>query len=558
MGELAHAPAGRAVILTGGRFRTGLPGVPAAEAIWIEGGTIRAVGSTAEIRSRAGTSGGKPVSLAGSCVTPGWTDAHAHVLTLGLTAEQVDLTGAESVAAVQERIRSHLAERAPSTSWILGRGWDQTRWPGGAYPEHRDLDVVTGDRPAVFTRIDGHAAWANLAAMRAGGLDDAAPDPPGGSVLRDAAGRLTGILIDAAMDAVGRVTPAFEETRRRDAVARVARRLLRHGVTAVHDMGLTSGDAALFERLDASGELGVRVYGALLGTDPGLDRVLAAPPRRTEGRFELGMVKFFVDGALGSRGAALFEPYCDDPANRGLDVTPLPELRAGLARVVDAGYQAAVHAIGDRANRGVLDCWEALTAARPGYGAGRPAPPLRVEHAQILHPDDLDRFSEMGVVASMQPAHCISDMPWAEERLGAERLAYAYAWRSLRDRGVVLAAGSDFPIETPDPRYGFFAAVARRSPHDPDAQPWNPGERLTRAEALAAFTAAPARVAGHGDRRGILAPGYAADLAIWDRDLFEVPERALLDAEVWTTMVDGKVGWRHPGAPFPPLHEVHE
>ncbi len=536
---------------------------PWARALWVEGGVVRAVGPEAEVAAAAGA-GTAVTDLRGAFLCPGLVDAHCHVLGFGLALERVDLTGAASLDDALRRLAAAPSVRAPASraGWILGRGWDQNLWPGSGFPGRLDLDRILPEAPVSLSRVDGHALWVNSRALAEAGITRATPDPPGGRIVRDAAGEPTGILIDAAMDRVARAIPPTGSEAKARAIARSQEALAAAGLTAVHDMGMSAGDLAVYRESAAAGAIRVRVYAALGADEPRLPELLAAGPDREwgRGRFRLGMVKFYVDGALGSRGAALLEPYADDPGNSGLLLTEPAALREGLVRVARAGFQCAVHAIGDRANRVALDAWEAilaggawgaepppdLSSVRPGPQPPGVRPGMRLEHAQILAPADLARVGRLGVLASVQPTHCTTDMAWASARLGEARLAGAYAWRTLADEGAVLAIGSDFPVEPHDPRFGLHAAVTRCRPGGTPPGGWRSGQRLGREEALAAATAAPAYASGDLARAGTLAPGKVADLSVFDTNLVTCDPAGILSARTLLTVVGGETVYRDP------------
>lgn len=557
------------VIYTNGAIWTGDPARPWAEALWVTGETIAAVGTEEDVAARAAeTAGTRVVDLGGAYLMPGLVDAHAHVQGFGLGLDRVDLVGTTSLQETLERVRRRVvqAREAGHTGWIRGRGWDQNDWAGHDFPTARDLDRVSETYPVVLTRIDGHAYWVNSRALAVAGIKAGTADPPGGRVLRDAKGEPTGVLVDAAKDLVLAVMPEVDAATKARGIRLAARAMARAGLTGAHDMGMSEAELAIYRSLADEGALGVRIYASISATDPHLDRVLAAGPDRTwrDGCFKLGMVKFYVDGALGSRGAALLEPYSDEPGNRGLFQLPPDSLRAGMQAALAAGFQCAVHAIGDAANRAALDAWESISGGDPAAFAHpvpeAPAsdvgdvpsriPPVRIEHAQVVAPEDLPRFGRLGVVASMQPTHATSDLPWAGERLGKERLRGAYAWRTLVDEGAVLAAGSDFPVESHDPRFGLYAAVTRRAVEGGPAGGWSPEERLTRNEALVAFTAAPAYVSGDLDRLGTLTPGKLADFVVFDRNLATCDPERILTARTLLTVVGGRVLWADPEGPL--------
>jgi predicted amidohydrolase YtcJ len=508
-------------------------------ALGVRGGRLAFVGDDAGARAWLGGRGPE-VRGGGAHVYPGLVDAHAHLQGLGKSLEEVALEGAGSAAEAAVRAASAAAE-LPQGAWVTGRGWDQNDWPGAPWPSAAVLDAAVGGRPAYLTRKDGHAAWVSGAAIALAGITRDSGDPEGGKILRDAQGRPSGVLVDNAMDLVGKLRPAESEATlaRRYAKARDA--CARAGLTGMHDMGVSAATLAALRRLDEAGELGLRVY-ALLDDIPELwSAEFARGPQtaRPGGRLTVRAVKLYADGALGSRGAALLEDYSDEPGNRGLLLLSLAALEERVRQAADAGYQVCVHAIGDRGNRVVLDAFEKVLGARHGGGLVHALRP-RVEHCQVLHPDDIARFARLGVIASLQPTHCTSDMGWAEQRLGRERCRGAYAWRALAGRGVPLAFGSDFPVESPDPRRGLHAAVTRQDAAGAPPGGWFPEQRLSLAEALRAFTTGAALAAFGEAELGCLARGQLADLTIFDRDLGAGPPAGILAAQVWATVTGGR------------------
>ena len=552
---------GSSMVVTNATVWTGDPARPWAEAVWVEEGRIRVVGSTSEVLADAGPERA-PLDLGGRFVCPGLVDAHAHVLSFGLSLERVDLVGTRTLEETLSRVAQTAGEcrAAEAGGWIRGRGWDQNDWPEERFPTRQDLDRVSGEIPASLERIDGHALWVNTRALELAGIDASTPDPDGGKIHRDAGGNPSGILVDTATELVEKVIPEPGAGAKARAIRRAAEAMARAGLTGVHDMGMSLEELAIYRELDEAGELGVRIYGSISATELRLADVLAAGPDGggRSGAFRLGMVKFYVDGALGSRGAALLAPYADDPGNLGLLIMGGEALADGMAAALDRGFQCAVHAIGDRANRTVLDVWESLAPRYPepwpvpsaplSFLGERAAalPKVRIEHAQIVDPGDIPRVADLGVVASMQPTHCTSDMPWAPKRLGSDRLPGAYSWRSLVDGGALLAAGSDFPVESHDPLLGLYAAVTRRGVDGIPEDGWSPSERLSREEALVAFTAAPAYAGGDLHRLGTLTPGKLADLAVFDRNLATCDPEDLLEARCLAAVVEGRVLWAAP------------
>ncbi|HET6396122.1 MAG TPA: amidohydrolase, partial [Pseudoxanthomonas sp.] len=490
------APAADAVaVLTAARIHTQDPSHPQATAMaWDGEGRILAVGTAAELRRRYPQA--RRIDAGKATVVPGLIDAHAHLMGLGYALMRADLSGATSKAEVIERLRA-FAATAPAGAWIEGRGWDQNRWPEQAFPTAADLDAAFPDRPVWLERIDGHAAWANTAAMRAAqALEGARPldgdwQPQGGQIVREG-GRATGVFVDAAMRLVERAIPPPDAAYREQALERALQVAVANGLTGVHDMGVSREDLALMRRFADAGRLPLRISAYADGDREALaDLCEHGLYRHPGGRLQMKGVKLFIDGALGSRGAALLADYSDEPGNRGLLVSDPQAYAAAVIKARDCGVQVASHAIGDRGNRIVLDTYAHALA---GQGA-RADHRWRVEHAQVVAPEDLPRFARLRLVASMQPTHATSDMPWAEDRLGPERLAGAYPWRRFLDLGVPLALGSDFPVEQVDPRLGLYAAVTRQDRAGQPPGGWLPGQRLSAAEALRGFTAEAARAA---------------------------------------------------------------
>ncbi|WP_372012461.1 amidohydrolase [Pseudoxanthomonas sp. 10H] len=536
----AAPSADQVTVLTAARIHTEDRAAPTVTAIaWDGQGRILATGSAQALRKRYPKA--KRVDAGAATVVPGLIDAHAHVMELGYALMRADLSGANSKDEVIARLKA-FAATAPADAWIVGWGWDQNRWPGQQFPTAADLDAAFPDRPVWLSRIDGHAGWANSAALRAAeALDGARPlagdwQPDGGRIVRDG-DKATGVFVDAAMRLVEKAMPAPTDAYREQALTRAVEAAVRNGLTGVHDMGVSREDLALMRRFADEGRLPLRIDAYADGNREALADLCAhGLYRHPGGRLQMEGVKLYMDGALGSRGAALLADYSDELGNRGLLVTDPAAFALAVVKARDCGVQVATHAIGDRGNRLVLD-----TYAQALGGSGvRPDPRWRVEHAQVVDPEDIPRFAQLRLVASMQPTHATSDMPWAEDRLGHDRLEGAYAWRRFLDLGVPLALGSDFPVEQVDPRLGLHAAVTRQ---DRDGQPaggWLPGQRLTAAEALRGFTATAAW-AGHDEADvGRLAPGLRADFVVLDRDPLAVPAAELDALEVKATWVDGQ------------------
>jgi predicted amidohydrolase YtcJ len=509
-------------------------GAPATDvSILVDGGRIVYVGPAAEARRRGPSA--VPVDLSGAFVYPGFADAHGHLAELGKTLESADLRGLRSPEACAERMRA----AASAGTWGEGDGWDQNLWTPKEFPDARTLDAAFPDRPVFARRVDGHAVWVNTAAMRAAGIGASTPDPAGGRIVRRRDGSPSGVFVDNAMDAVMRARPAPTDEDLRRAFAAAFASCASVGLTEVGDAsGYGAREIAVLRKMADEGALPIRVYATIGAFDPGFDALLARGPQTGE-MLSVRAVKIYADGALGSRGAALLADYSDDPGNRGLDVTPPDRIVEIVKRCFAAGFQVWIHAIGDRANREALDAFE---AAEKAVSARDPRP--RIEHAQVVSPEDRPRFARLGVIASIQPSFATSDMPWAQARLSPRRIGEAYAWRTLEKAGARLAGGSDFPIESNDPRKGIHAAVTREDASGNPAGGWRPEEDLSRADAVALYTTGAAYAMFQEGRRGSIAPGNDADFTVLDRDLRACPAAEIPKARVLMTVVAGNVA--HP------------
>jgi predicted amidohydrolase YtcJ len=528
--SLAAAGASADMVLRGGEIHTMDRERPRATAIAVRAGTIVAVGSDAEIAPWIGAST-EVVALDGRSVTPGLVDAHCHVLGLGADLQRISVRGIESETAVAGVIGRAAATVAPG-EWLLGRGWDQNRWAQKRFPTRTTLDAVVSDRPVALERIDGHAMWLNSAALAKAGITASTRDPAGGTIVRDARGEPTGVLIDNATALVERAIPAPTAKMRERWIRAALTKISALGLTGAHEMGIDRETAEVYRKLAAAGELPVRIY-AFLSAPSDPETLRREAPQAATGRFVMRGVKFYADGALGSRGARLYENYTDDPGHRGLWVTEPSTLTRAVDAAIEGGWQVAVHAIGDAAVGAVLDAFAAAGRAHPGDHRSR------IEHVQVIAPTDLDRLATLAVIASMQPSHATSDMPWAEARVGAVRIRGAYAWRSMLDRAIPFAAGSDFPVEEPSPLLGIYAAVTRQDAAGSPTGGWYPAQRLSLDEAIAGFTRGAAYAEGAEARRGIIAVGRDADITVFDRPL--TPDRELLSTLIYMTIVEGQV-----------------
>jgi len=522
---------------------------PTATAFAVRDGQFLAVGDDATVQDALPSA--PFIDAGGRTIVPGFIDAHAHLHGLGHALRRADLTGTDSAAAVVERLQAFADEHdLPPNAWLRGHGWDETAWPDAAPPTRAPLDAAFPDRPVWLTRTDIHAGWANTAALEATvGTERlrhmAAPE--GGRIVRDAEGRPTGLLVDRAMSVVEDRMPPPTDAQQNRALRAALDHAARRGVTGVHDAGVDREQISRFRRFIETDAFPLRVYAMVLGESDAFDHFCEhGPLHHPSGRLDVASTKFFADGALGSRGAALLRDYADDAGNRGL-LRHAPEaFRRRVQTAVEAGFQVNTHAIGDRANRMVLDAYAAAAEE-----ADAPLRRPRIEHAQVVAPTDRPRFAGLGVIASVQPAHAPSDHDWAGTRLGPDRLGRAYAWRSLRDAGARLAFGSDAPVEPLDPIRTIHAAVTRQTPDGHPEGGWHPGERLSRETALRAHTRNAAYAAGQDDRVGSIAPGKRADWVALSHDLMTAPPDTLPDTTVLATYLGGRRVYAHADWPDP-------
>ena len=559
---LAEAATGQEpadLILVDGVIHTMDPNAPEVDALAASDGKIVAIGETSELLANYRGTGTVVIDAGGGAVLPGLIDAHGHVLGLGRALRTLDLVGSESSAEIADAVREAAATRSPG-EWIIGGGWDQNDWAVKEFPSRDELDRAAPANPVLLDRVDGHAIWVNTIALEAGGVAAATPDPEGGQIVRDSAGRPTGILIDRATDLVERAIPLAGEAELEATLTVAQDRLVSLGLTGVHDVGVGPDTLAFYRRWDEEGRLIPRIVAYLSAPGPAaVDwwRDEGAALYETPGRrFRVRGTKSYADGALGSRGAALLAPYRDALESTGLLRTRPDSLSAIVAGAMELGLQPVIHAIGDRGNRVAL---EAIAAGERELAAANPPRPCatagggnedcgdvssglrpRIEHVQVVALDDIPRFAELGVIASFQPTHATSDMYWAEDRVGPERLRGAYAWRKFRESGVRIVCGSDFPVESPNPFFGIYAAVTRQDQEGWPAGGWRPEERMTREEALACFTRDAAWAAGMEDEVGTLSVGKRADFVIVDRDPFTAPAEELWKTRVLRTVIDGE------------------
>ncbi len=563
-------------ILTGAHLRADDPSPTPGRvsALAVLHGMVTAIGADAEI-SRLKGPRTRVVDLHGAFAMPGFNDAHTHMAEAGRQQLSVNLVGCRSLSEMQARIRDYIARIPPTASaantWLLGGGWDHTLWQSRQLPSRSDLDQVTAGHPAIFSRVDGHMALANTAALAAAGITSATLDPPGAHIDRkpdrDPAGQPTGILREAAASAlVFRKVPPPNLAARRKALSVAIADALAHGVTTVQDNSEWDDFLAL-EEMEHAHQLPIRVAEWLDFNQPlaVLKQCRGSHPA-IDPNLHLTQLKAFMDGSLGSRTATLEEPYTDDRSNSGLPRYDQDVLNRMSAERAAAGFQLGFHAIGDRANSMALNAFSA--AEQTAVPASHPAPPvnpdaaivthtslpttpaslrLRVEHAQVLLPADFDRFAQLGVIASMQPSHLVTDMAWATDRLGPERSKYAYAWRSFLDHGVTLAFGTDFPVESINPFRGLYAAVSRAN--EAGTQTFEPQEKISIQQALFAYTQASAFAEFREHEVGRLEPGFLADLVVLDRDPLSATPRDLLQTRVLQTVVNGETVYTAPATP---------
>lgn len=527
--------AAEVTVLSAAKIHTMDHAHPRAQALaFDDAGAILALGDTAALLKQFPKA--VRLDVGNATVIPGLIDAHGHVSNLGWALMRADLIGAHSKAEVLRRLQQ-FARDLPAGAWLEGRGWDQNQWPEKQFPTAADLDAAFPDRPVWLRRVDGHAAWGNSAAMRALKRDLSGDwQPEGGKILRDGKGHPTGVFIDNAMQLIDAIVPAMDDAMSERSLELGMKAAVEHGLTGVHDAGVSLAELKRYQRLADRGAIPLRVSAMADGNGAALEWLCTAGLyAHPSGRLEMRMVKIFTDGALGSRGAAMLADYSDDHGNRGLMRISPKELQTTVDKARRCNVQAASHAIGDRGNRDVLDAY----AKALGDNSSKDHR-WRIEHAQVLASADLPRLASMGVIASMQPTHATSDMPWAEDRVGPERIVGAYAWRQLRDSGARLALGSDFPVESVDPRLGLYAAVTRADGEGLPVGGWRPEEKLTAFEALRGFTL-DAAYAGFAEARvGSLAPGKRADFVVLAEDPLAVAPAALRTLTVQATYVDGR------------------
>lgn len=503
-----------------------------------DAGRVLATGSTALLRKKYGNA--KQIDLAGKTLLPGLIDAHGHIFSLGLSESQLSLRATNNLSEAQQAIAQY-SLKYPKHQWILGGEWNQEIWKLGRFPTAHELDSVVADRPVWLRRVDGHAGWANTRAMQAAGITRSTADPVGGKIERDANGDATGVLVDEAMTLMDRVLPAQNESERRAALDAALNQMRQVGLTTVHDAGVTRESDQLFREYATQGKLTTRVYGMIGGVDKFFDEVSANGPliSLADDKYALRAVKLYSDGALGSRGAALIEPYSDAPQTKGLLFSSDKDMQSMIKKAALKGYQVNVHAIGDAGNRQVIQSFAQLPGSANGSKLRH-----RIEHAQVLALADIPLVAKLNLIPSMQPTHATSDMNMAEDRVGKERIKGAYAWRTFLKQHSRIACGSDFPIESPNPFWGIYAAVSRQDFEQKPEKGWHTDQAMTVVEAFRCFTI-DAAYAGHQEKfLGTLEKAKWADFIVVDQDLFKMPVKDIYKMSVLQTWQAGRLVYK--------------
>jgi predicted amidohydrolase YtcJ len=530
------------IVFKNGNIYTANDKVPQAQAIAVKADRIVFVGTNADAQTYVGPNT-RVVDLHGNTVLPGFTDSHQHLSGVGQREMTLNLEGTTSLEDLLAKVKARVDQAKPG-EWVTGRGWIETHWQPPVFPTRWDLDKVAPDNPVILGRADGHGAVANSAALKLAGVDKSTPNPFGGEISKDKqSGEPNGMLLDAAQGLIRRKVPPTTAADAERAVELGVKRDISLGWTQIQDAGGSYDDVNIFKKLYAAGTIKLRIYKAVYGPGPNATRLLNEGPTigAFENRFTLRTIKVVSDGALGSRGAALLGPYTDAPDTSGFLTVKAEELRPMLIDALRKGIQVETHAIGDRANRFILDEYErALTAVPPGERKIA-EPRWRVEHAQIVNPADIPRFAKLGIIPSMQPSHAIGDLFFAPSRLGFERLSGAYAWETFIKSGVVVPGGSDAPVERGEPMIEFYAAVARKDPKGFSGEGWHPEEAVTREQALKMFTLWPAYAAFEEKLRGSIEASKLADLTILSVDIMKIPELDILKTRCVMTVINGEI-----------------
>jgi len=530
--EEVVAPSGPITIVSNAIIHTVDESTPMVEAFAHQSGTIIATGNLETLNTKHPNA--EQLDLAGATVVPGFIDAHGHLLGLGQSLMNVDLVGSQSKQDIIDRLVKSSVDLPPE-QWLLGRGWDQNDWSVKELPNASDLDTAFPDRPVWLERVDGHANWANSAAMAVADKDLGGDwQPAGGEIVRDADRNATGVFIDNAVSIIQQQVPAANRAELTEALIRAVQKTASVGLTGMHDAGTSLVVWELLQSMYAEDKLDLRVYAMADGNSEMLDHLCRyGTTIEPIGKLNARSVKLYSDGALGSRGAALLADYSDDPPNKGLLIETQETLTMLAKRAVECGLQVNIHAIGDRGNRVTLDV---LEAAAQSYNPGR----HRIEHSQVIALSDFHRFKDLGLIASVQPTHATSDMYWAEDRLGPDRIKGAYAWQRFVELGVPLALGSDFPVEKADPLLGFYAAITRQDTKGWPANGWYAGDRLSREQALYGFTLGAAYAAFQEEHLGSIESGKRADFVVLSKDIMSIPATEILNTNILATYIDGQ------------------
>jgi predicted amidohydrolase YtcJ len=545
---LGLAPAGTKVepadlVFKNGNVYTVNERQPRAQAIAVKGSRIIFVGSNSDAKKYEGKAT-RVIDLKGKTVVPGLTDSHNHLIGIGLREMTLNLEGTTSLEDFLSKVKARV-DRAKPGEWITGRGWIETFWKPPVFPTRQDLDKVSPNNPVFLDRADGHGAVANSAALKIAGVDRSTPNPFGGEISKDKAGEPNGMLLDNAQDLVTRHIPQTSPAEAEQAILLGVRREIELGWCQVQDAGGGYGDVALYRKLYDEGKIKLRIYKAVHGPSENARQLMqeGATVGAYDGRFTLRTIKVVFDGALGSRGAALLEPYADKPETSGFLTVKEEELMPMLTEALRRGIQVETHAIGDRANRLTLDAYEKAFAAVPPDQRKIRDPRWRVEHAQIVNPTDIPRFARLGVIPSMQPSHAIGDLHFAPSRLGVKRLEGAYAWQSFIKSGSIVAAGSDAPVERGEPMIEFYAAVARRDQKGFSGEGWHPEQAVSREQALKMFTIWPAYAAFEEQTKGSIEVGKFADLTVFSADIMKIAEPEILKTRCLMTVIGGEIAY---------------
>jgi predicted amidohydrolase YtcJ len=523
------------LILYNGNIITMVQQQPKAEAIVISKNAIIYVGSNDEALTMKNEKT-KLIDLKDATVLPGLSDAHMHLISLGESLIQLNFAGTTSKEEIIAKVKERIA-KLPSGKWLIGRGWDQNDWQIKEFPHYKDLDAVSPRNPVYLRRIDGHAAWINSRAMELAHINEQSKDPAGGSILREAGtNKPTGVLIDNAMDLVGKIIPSPTKDEIKNYVIGGMKHCAKDGLTMVHDAGASLTDINIYKELLDEDKLPIRLYVMIDDTPETLKYYFARKPEigLKDSMLTIRAIKTYADGAMGSRGALFFKPYDDDSGNSGLAMNSQDRMEELSGKAFAKGWQLCTHAIGDKA---VYMTLQAYGKALKGHNDAR----FRIEHAQVVRPDDIELFTQFDILASMQPVHATSDMYWAEKRIGAERIKGAYAWRNLLNQHVIIAAGSDAPVEDINPLLGIYAAVTRKDLQGFPEKGWYPEQTLSIMEAIKIFTETPAYAAFMEKNKGFIKKGYLADITVLDKDISTLPPEEIPKTKVIHTIVNGKI-----------------